>query len=130
MTGYAKRKLIVLLLLAAAILSSVDLFLYKCLSEKREARAQQAVKDRASDPDIRIQALKQLADFEGLEIKEIEDYKVRIKYRGEISDANAMFNMLGAEENVIKIDEIIMSAAGDNIEISADIEYLSNSICK
>lgn len=130
MTGYAKKKLIALLLLAAVILSSADLFLYKCLSEKRETRAQQAMKDSTSDPDIRIQAVKRLADFEGLEIEEMEDYTVRIKYRGEISDANAMFNMLGAEENVINIDEIIMSAAGDNIEISADIEYLSNSICK
>ena len=130
MTGYAKKKLIALLLLAAAILSSADLFLYKCLSEKKEARAQQAVKESSSDPDIRIQAVKRLAGFEGLEIAEMEDYTVRIKYRGGISDANAMFYMLGAEENVIKIDEIIMSAAGDNIEISADIEYLSNSICK
>ena len=130
MTGYAKRKLIALLLLAAVILSSADLFLYKCLSEKREARAQQDVEVNTSDPDIRIQAVKRLADFEGLEIEEMKDYTVRIKYRGGVGDANAMFSMLGAEENVIRINEIIMSAADDKIEISAYIEYLSNSICK
>ena len=130
MTGYAKRKLIALLLLAAVIISSADLFIYKCLSENREARAQQAVKYSDSVPDIRIQALKRLADFEGLEISEMEDYTVKIKYRGGISDANAMLRLLGAEENVIRINEIIMSTVGDKIEISAVIEYLSNSICK
>jgi hypothetical protein len=122
--------LIALLLSTAVILSSADLFIYKSLSGKREARVQQTVKDSVCNPDTRIQAVKQLADFEGLEIEEMEDYIVRIKYSGGISDANAMFSMLGAEENVIRIGEIIVSAAGDKIEISADIEYLSNSICK
>jgi hypothetical protein len=127
--GYAKRKLIVLLLSVAVILSAADLFICKCLSE-REAMAQQAVEDKISDPDIRIQAVKQLADFEGLEIAGMEEYTVRIKYCGRVSDANAMFNMLGDEENVIRIGEIIISAVGEETEISADIEYLSNSICK
>ena len=129
MTGYAKRKLIVLLLSVAVILSAADLFIYKCLSE-RGSKAQLAVKDKTCDPDIRIQAVKQLADFEGLEIAGMEDYTVRIKYCGGVNDANAMFMMLGAEENVIRIGEIIISVVGDRTEISADIEYLSNSICK
>lgn len=129
MTGYAKRKLIVLLLSVAVIMSAADLYIFKCLSE-REAAVQQAVGNKTCDSDIRIQAVKQLADFEGLEIAGMEEYTVRIKYCGGVNDANAMFNMLGAEENVIRIGEIIISAVGDETEISADIEYLSNSICK
>jgi hypothetical protein len=129
LTGYAKRKLIVLLLSVAVIMTAADLYIFKCLSE-REAAVQQTVGNKACDQDIRIQAVKQLADFEGLEIAGMEEYTVRIKYCGRVSDANAMFNMLGAEENVIRIGEIIISAVGDENEISADIEYLSNSICK
>jgi len=128
---------IVLLSIAAAFIATNDYTSYlNILALNKSIECYQStsnsIKVLSYSPTI-----KNLVEYDGLDIIKIENSKenedfttVQIEYKGEIKTANDILNSISKDSKIMSIKNISINNENNETKITADIDYLSNIICK
>ena len=81
--------------------------------------------------------IKNLEQYEGISIVNVASSKenqdittVKVEYNGNLKKGREIFNSISKDSNIIAIEHIFISDFNNNTTIKAEIDYLSNIICK
>ena len=81
--------------------------------------------------------IKNLEQYEGISIVNVASSKenqditsVKVEYNGSLKNGREILNSISKDSSIIAIEHIFISDFNNNTTIKAEIDYLSNIICK